>query len=295
MLKKIAIGITVFVTSCSTSAFQPDLLKTIDAEGFKLIEIGSYAKMRILDLGKRSFDTRTLSSNSLLVGVSQTGDDLIMSAQSPYARRREHRIDIVTVQGRIVTTVQPLVRVMTVLYAELSPDRSMIAFVGGCTDHNDIKVTYGLHVLDMSGEVQTLVRTSEDQEPRSIGWSRDGTLIVYDSSERVFTYNVGTHTSTFVVDGSYPAWSPDGSRIAFRRPNGTAALVRSDGTESKSILDSVQLRAGLRWSPDGRYLLFTDAGGIKVLDLPGDRIATVFVPIDQYTDSRLRWVRGLPE
>lgn len=59
----------------------------------------------------------------------------------------------------------------------------------------------------------------------------------------------------------YPAWSPDGSRIAFARypeapgSGGGVYLVDGAGVEPERLTRVVPL-TGARWSPDGRKLLF---------------------------------------
>lgn len=67
-----------------------------------------------------------------------------------------------------------------------------------------------------------------------------------------------------LVPGDEPAWSPDGSMIAFESSAGIA-LVGSDGTNERVI------RAGGYqpvWSPDGRRIAFRD-GGIRVMQSDG--------------------------
>ncbi|MFL6415341.1 MAG: DPP IV N-terminal domain-containing protein, partial [Bryobacteraceae bacterium] len=53
----------------------------------------------------------------------------------------------------------------------------------------------------------------------------------------------------------YPAWSPDGSTIAFIR-NGTIFIVPSVGGAERKI--SAARGRGLAWSPDSRFLAFSD-------------------------------------
>ena len=281
-----------------TVASQLTLLRAMNSQGLSLVEIGGYARMRVLRFLKPFFETRSNMDHAFLIGVSESGDALLYSVQSgrgPYSRLAHDQIDISTVGGRAVTSIHLNVRGLTALYAELSPDQRAIAVVGGLSGPADRMPVYGIHLFRLSGESKTLVATTEPEAPHSIGWSKDGNSIVYDTAERVWVYQLDTSTSSFLADGDHPTWSPDGAWIAYRRIDGTAALVSPDGSHSKRILGGAKIRAGLRWSPDSRYLLFSDASGIKVLDLADDQIAVVFVPIDQYNETRLRWVRDLPE
>jgi Tol biopolymer transport system component len=131
---------------------------------------------------------------------------------------------------------------------------------------------------------------------RSIGWSKDGNQIVYDSREQIFIYDLATGLSTPLVSGSAPTWSPDGHWIAYRQPEGAAALISSDRGQAREVLNGIHVARGLRWSPDSRYLLFTNAGTgeISVLDLQDGRTERVILPIDGRDESGLRWVRGFP-
>jgi TolB protein len=60
-----------------------------------------------------------------------------------------------------------------------------------------------------------------------------------------------------LTDGLDPAWSPDGTKIAFtrwRNPWG-AYLIRPDGTGEQRIFDGVRLKE-ITWSPDGSKVAF---------------------------------------
>jgi TolB protein len=73
----------------------------------------------------------------------------------------------------------------------------------------------------------------------------------------------GTESSSLGVrDGFEPDWSPDGSAIAFTRPNGPARseiwVVNADGTNPRRLIGDEQLDASQpRWTPDGTSLVFT--------------------------------------
>jgi TolB protein len=84
-----------------------------------------------------------------------------------------------------------------------------------------------------------------------------------------------------------PAWSPDGSQIAFAAQIGTRAedprsteiyVMRADGTDRRRLTTNEDLDASPSWSPDGEQIAFmriTDPGtakarsGIFVIDADG--------------------------
>ncbi len=59
------------------------------------------------------------------------------------------------------------------------------------------------------------------------------------------------------TSGSYPAWSPDGRRIAFVRADNKhhvgVYVMNADGTEQRRL---VRYGTDPRWSPDGRTIAF---------------------------------------
>jgi Tol biopolymer transport system component len=107
------------------------------------------------------------------------------------------------------------------------------------------------------------------------------------SNQVQLTYGPGS-------DGWFPAWSPDGSRIAFSShradPDPTddveisdAYTMRSDGTDVRKLTDSQGFNGNPSWSPDGRWLVYsTDRGGGQHIEIipsdgsgPSRRITTL--------------------
>ena len=65
----------------------------------------------------------------------------------------------------------------------------------------------------------------------------------------------GSDRRRLATTGSDPAWSPDGTRIAFARDN-RVWTVRPDGTDERMLVDAGYWDTGPTWSPDGRQLAF---------------------------------------
>jgi Tol biopolymer transport system component len=72
-----------------------------------------------------------------------------------------------------------------------------------------------------------------------------------------------------------PAVSPDGSRVAVvRRRDGQEhlAIMRADGTESRTLVPSVEIVGAADWSPDGNWIVSAgrDAQGLALFKIPVD-------------------------
>jgi TolB protein len=158
---------------------------------------------------------------------------------------------------------------------------------------------------DGSGERQLakLPAGASDDHP---DWSPDGAKIVFDRCQescRVFVVSSAGGTPTPVtgsspkgacpakcLDDSYPAFSPDGKRVAFAHAFGA---VRDDQIDHAGIyasnLDGSQLRKVTlpklraaedgqpQWSPDGRRIVFVR---VNVTAVPRDRRAIFVVNVN---------------
>jgi Tol biopolymer transport system component len=151
-----------------------------------------------------------------------------------------------------------------------SPDGTRIAFA-----------TKALHVLDLeSGELTVLADFAG--YPYSLAWSPDGTQLLVDefgARSRITVLNVdGTDARVLVDQGglpgpAHPAWSPDGTRIAYSATvTGTLGtrcchlslevwVVGTDGSDPTRLFQGeccISDYEGPMWSPDGDRIGFTD-------------------------------------
>jgi len=143
-----------------------------------------------------------------------------------------------------------------------SPDGSKLAFVRDGT----------VYVAGPDGSGATGVGPGT-----SAGWSPDGSRLVvsrYDGVAQpgraqgtlqlvVITLSDGSETQ--ITDGTtdalLPAWSPEGSTIAFTTATALETIPAEGGTPTPLSLPGVKTNGGVSWSPDGWYLEFLDSGG----------------------------------
>ena len=67
-----------------------------------------------------------------------------------------------------------------------------------------------------------------------------------------------TRVTSTTTDESSPAWSPDGSRIAFARYEGDSDLfiANADGSNEVRLMNSLGMEESPAWSPDGREIVY---------------------------------------
>ena len=156
----------------------------------------------------------------------------------------------------------------------VSPDGQQIVFVS----HREGR---GIFVMGATGESARLLVASGALP----AWSPDSRQIAY-STENFLTAESRQGTSRIwiigadgqgarqlpiAIDAIQPAWSPDGSRLAFwsvRDESGQRDIwtVRADGTDLSELTNDAALDFCPVWSPDGRWVYFlSNRGGMNNL------------------------------
>jgi TolB protein len=102
-----------------------------------------------------------------------------------------------------------------------SPDGTKIAFTNGYMhDFGDVSAV-GISIMDVDGSNVTRLTDSVSSWYGSPAWSPDGTKIAFDTSGDVWTIEPDGSNLTNLTNDSAgyidPVWSPDGTKIAFSR------------------------------------------------------------------------------
>jgi Tol biopolymer transport system component len=148
-----------------------------------------------------------------------------------------------------------------------SPDGTRLAFSSPRDDDWEIY----LIAVDGRGETQLTNNRAADWLP---AWSPDGKRIAFvsdrDGNWEIYTMNAAppaggtggseqTNRTNNAADDWVPAWSPDGTHIAFqsnRDGNWEIYTMNTDGTEQTNLTNDPSDDWDPAWSPDGRRIVF---------------------------------------
>ena len=160
----------------------------------------------------------------------------------------------------------------------VSPDGKWVTFMSDRSGHADFKRMDGWIAPIDGGPARNMTPNTYDHYDYRPRWSPDGSKLVFTSDRsgwrRVGVIDIASGETTFLTQKDYdeynPIFSPDSRWIAYvanRDWSFHIMKVRADGSEGPVHLtqgdgvhggfDAYQARGSIRWTPDGKRILYT--------------------------------------
>jgi len=243
-------------------------------------------QLRHLRGGGFHFVEGSAALETAAIPLEWSGDGTKLLIEEPNTEQRGWRLVILKADGTEKTVLPKVVRAW--FGASLSPDGSQVVFATFGSGGEPKLRAAGIYVIDTDGGRPHLLQKAGRRQwwGRRDGWSRtsledpvfspDGTKIAYIDG----MHDWGNGLRVMDADGSHvrvllesdgelavgmdclgpPAWSPDGSRLAFCGPGGIW-VIGVDGSGLRKVIPNGENQS---WSPDGSRIAYQVRGPISL-------------------------------
>jgi TolB protein len=169
-----------------------------------------------------------------------------------------------------------------------SPDGKKIAFVLIKDGREQIHVMNadGSGVEPLTPGAAKTIHPSWAPDSRSLIYCADDDLEPPKKNDAaIYSIDLATRQVTKLIEGgvnTYPVWSPDGKKIAFRRmlgENSEVFVANANGTEARNLTNDPAFDGWPAWSPDGSKIAFASNRGrnyeIYIMNADGSPVQKV--------------------
>ncbi len=184
-----------------------------------------------------------------------------------------------------------------------SPDGRRIAFV---------MIRDGLEQIYLMNADGTGAEPLTPAEAKTIhpNWNPDSKSLAYCTDDdlkppkknaaEIYSIDIVSRKITKLIDGgvnTYPAWSPDGKKMAFRRmvgeSNSEVFLANADGSEARNLTHDPAFDGWPAWSPDGTKIAFASnrRGSYEIYIMNADGSGVVKVANNEGRATAPQWTK----
>ncbi len=164
-------------------------------------------------------------------------------------------------------------RVEDVYDIDISPNGDIV-FVNSLIHERDPLPKKGIYFISHSElkKASPKITLLKEANATNVAWSPDGKQIAYDTAEGVFLFDLKTEKTLHISKvGSMPVFSPDGKKLAFSSVRLHNFVTIADEIRIVSLhnlrtwrtLKQLQEHSwflGLKWSPNGKYIIYQIMG-----------------------------------